>query len=440
MLFLPSGCDKESIPPKKDTISKPNLILISIDTLRADHLGCYGYGRPTSPALDKLASEGVLFQNVTASSPWTLPSHGSMLTGYYPGRLGLNSYESMLPSDVTTLASILSEQGFATSAIVSCFFTRQKYGFDKGFNNFVFLGEDVKKKEAASSIIELATQWIKDHCNKQFILFLHFFDVHSDYSPMEKYKKQFVGPYKGRANGSTGFLYKVRTGEISLNENDVQHIIDLYDAEIKQLDDRLKGLFDFLRKQGILENSYIIVTSDHGEEFLDHGGTMHGRTHYQELLHVPLIIYGPKIPRAIKINTVISLVDIMPTALNLLGISIPAGLDGISLCPLWKMPDTEPAERFIFSEADHGNEQDNIKRAVRYGDYKLHYDLLSKTYELYNIATDPSERNNIASEQTDLVDLMFKELKGFMQHRKQNAEKTPLSEGEFEKLKSLGYM
>lgn len=140
---------------------RPNLILISIDTLRADHLGCYGYDRPTSPTLDRLASEGMLFECAYATSPWTLPSHGTMLTGFYPGRIGLNSADSTLPSELETLAMVLSKHSFSTSAVVNSFFVREKFGFNRGFDYFCFVPENHAPQGAAPIIIRQAIKWVQ---------------------------------------------------------------------------------------------------------------------------------------------------------------------------------------------------------------------------------------------------------------------------------------
>jgi arylsulfatase A-like enzyme len=422
---------------KKDPAARPNLILISIDTLRADHLGCYGYPRPTSPAIDQLASEGVVFKNVMATSPWTLPSHGSMLTGMYPSRMSLNSYESKLPSTATTLSMLLAKNGFKTAAVVNSIFLRQKHGFDRGFDYFV---ATPGINDSAPSIIKLSKLWMRHQGQQPFFLFIHIFDAHSSYFPHKKYKEKFVRPYKGPVNGSTSFLHKIRNGEYEPQKEDVDHIIDLYDAEVRQVDDNLKDLFDYLRTSGVLDSSVVIISSDHGEEFLEHGGVFHGKTQYQELLKIPLIIRGPGIPSGRRISAVSSLVDVMPTALSLLGLPVPAALEGTSLVPMWKTGESGLTERSVFAEADHNNEQDNIKRAVRYQNYKLHYDLLTKKIELYDLAVDPFEQTDIAENHPQIVDRLFKKLTIFMQPPQKSKQIVPLSNGELEKLKSLGYM
>lgn len=425
---------------KEQDTKFPNIIVISIDTLRADHLGCYGYGRATSPTLKKLASESMLFEDASAPSPWTSPSHGSLLTGLYPSSLGLTTKQSALPSNAKTLARILSKYNFDTGAFVNGIYVGKKFGFNKGFDTFEYIPNPNDAKGTAPTIIHLVKKWLDRHKKNQFFLFVHFFDVHSDYSSLPEYEKQFTGPYEGVFNGSTQQLKDFREGKLSLDKSDAKHLIDLYDAGIRQFDDRLKVLFDFLEQKGLLENSYVVVTSDHGEEFLEHGGVLHGKTHYQELIHVPLIIRGPKIPPGLRIKEMVSLVDVMPTMLGLLGIPSLSGFDGYDLRPLWQESGARLPERFIFAEADHHNIRDNIKRAVRSRQHKLHYNILSKKIELYNLSEDPQELTNIYSEHAALAKLLFQELKKFMQNTKKGQKAAPLSPEDIQRLKSLGYL
>jgi arylsulfatase A-like enzyme len=271
-------------------------------------------------------------------------------------------------------------------------------------------------------------------------LFLHFYDVHSDYRSLPQYERKFVGPYHGIIDGSNNQLLKVRHGKITLDKADITHLIDLYDAGIRQLDDQLKILFDFLKKDALLEKTFLIITSDHGEEFLEHGNILHSQTHYQEAIHIPLIICGPGIPRSKRLKNVVSLVDVVPTVLSLLGIPKPSTLSSFDLSPLWQKNSYKFPKRSIFSEADKKNVKDDIKRIVRSEKYKLHHNLLTKSLELYNLANDPKERFNIASEKSSIVDLLLVELKKFMQMSNSGEESVDLTPEEIEKLKRLGYI
>lgn len=434
-----AGCRKE-----RPAARHANLILVSIDTLRADHLGCHGYSRPTSPALDKIASEGLLFEDVTAPSPWTLPAHASLLTGLYPSRHGVRSHSHCLPDDAVTLAERLEEHGFLTAAVVNSHNLCEKYGLHRGFDDFTYVKEDLKQVKP-SRVEDEALRWLLERRGERFFLFLHYYDVHSDYRSLPQYEKQFVRPYQGNADGSTAQLLAYRYGHLSLNRADIEHLLNLYDASIRQMDDGLARLFKFLEDRDLLDNTLLVITSDHGEEFLEHGGVLHGRTQYQEVLQVPLVMRGPGIPQSTRVKDIASLVDVMPTILAMLGVPDPLPSDGIDLRFLWEKVDVQPAPRFIFGEADHNNEVEgrrveDIKRAVRHPRYKLHYDRLTKESQLYDLLEDPHEKFDVASAHTSLGDLLLDRLAEFMRVDKIGKASSPLTPQETETLKSLGYL
>ncbi|UCE98571.1 MAG: sulfatase [Planctomycetota bacterium] len=436
-----SGCGR-----KKTSVKQTNVILISIDTLRADHVGCYGYQRPTSPTLDNLASEGLLFEDVTSTSPWTLPAHGSLLTGLYPNRHGLKSYNNRLPNDVVTLSEILSKHGFSTAAVVNSLYVSQRYGFNRGFDYFTYVKEIINLR-VPSRVGDEALNWLAKYCSEPFFLFLHYFDIHSDYTSLPRYEKQFIRPYHGVADGTTAQLIYFRRGQVHLDQTDAVHLVDLYDASIRQMDDGIARLLRFLETRKLLDNSLIVITSDHGEEFLDHGGVLHSRTQYQELLHVPIIMWGPGVPSSKRLKNVVSLVDVMPTVLSLLDIPKPSSLDGFDLSPLWQQSASQLPPRYLFAEAskdriipDERNIKHDIKRAVRHPRYKLHYDRLTKKIQMYDLRNDPSEKIDVASQHASLVDSMFSQLESFMTISKIGPSIPPLSPEEVQMLKSLGYL
>lgn len=183
------GCGTEAplLPPQKIT----NLILISIDTLRADHLGCYGYDRPTSPEIDQFAAQGLLFEDCSAPSPWTLPSHASILTGLYPSRHTLNSPIKYLPAHVLTMAEVLKKQGFSTAAIVNSLNVSRKHGLDRGFDTFSYV-EEFRDQMEPSLVENHAVEWLSKNAIEPFFLFLHYYDVHSDYVSLPEYEKMFT--------------------------------------------------------------------------------------------------------------------------------------------------------------------------------------------------------------------------------------------------------
>lgn len=437
---VPASCVFTGCKDKGPSERPRNVILLSLDTLRADHLGCYGYTRRTSPTLDRLASQGVLFTDTSSPSPWTLPAHASLLTGKYPSRHAVKTHNSYLPYDISPLAQILRENGFHTAGIVNSFYLTRKYGLDRGFNDFVYVRERLDRREP-SEVEQEALEWVSSNREHPFFLFLHYYDPHSDYCSLQPYEEEFVRPsYQGTADGTTSQLLEHRKGLVRLNQEDVKHLINLYDASIRQMDDGMARLLKFLETEQLLGNTLLIVTSDHGEEFFDHGGVLHGRTQFQELIHVPLIFKGPGIPRSVKIKQMGSLIDVLPTVLRILDIPYPGNLDGVDLGFFWRKDAGRSSERYVFSEADHNNVRDDIKRAIRTERYKLHYDLLTKSTQLFDLARDRREETDIASRKPDLVRSLLGHLQAFMQEERPQQAQPSLTPRERERLKSLGYL
>jgi arylsulfatase A-like enzyme len=420
---------------------KPRLVvLVSIDTLRADHLGLYGYDRGTSPVLDALALESTVFDDAMSASPWTLPSHATMLTGLYPSRHGLTSHERYLASSDETLALLFSRAGFRTAAVVNSHNLGPEFGLDRGFQQYRYVEERVDRREPSAEITDQGMEWLAAGGETPFFLFLHYYDVHSDYASLSEYEARFLRPYAGSADGTTAQLMAQREGKASLGEADAPNLVDRYDAGILQMDAELGRLFDFLSERGWDDETLVVVTSDHGEEFFEHGGVLHGRTQYQEVLRVPLLLRGPGIPRKRRIASPVSLVDLLPTLLESAGIAVPEGLDGVSLRPLWAEGGKGLEERYLFSEADHNNVEHDITRSVRYREFKLLYDRLSRGRRLYNLSTDPGETTDVSKDQERAVAALSARLDRFMASGRSEAPVRTLSEEEIEKLRSLGYL
>ena len=418
------------------------IVLISIDTLRADHLGAYGYERPTSPALDALAARGVLFEEASTPSPWTLPAHASLLTALYPSRHGLKDYDRQLPAGVPTLAAVLAAAGWTTAAVVNSRYLSPDFGLDRGFQEFRYVPEVVEQRAPCSEIVDQALEWLRRHREEKLFLFVHSYDVHSDYASLPEHEQQFVSPRAGRADGTTAQLLAFRAGEVALSVADAPHLVDLYDAGIRQMDAEVRRLVEGLHREGLAESTLLVVTSDHGEEFFEHGGVLHGRTQYEEVTHVPLILAGPGIAGGRRISTPVSLLDVMPTLLARSGVPRPPGLDGEDLGPLLvgkRVPGLEA--RALFGEADHNNVVQDMTRSVRYLTHKLHVDRVLGTAALYDLGSDPAERTDLARERPEIVRDLRQRLDRFRQLRPEVAPTrvTP-SPGEVEKLRSLGYV
>ena len=434
-----AACSGANVDPR------PDVILISIDTLRPDHLGAYGYAKPTSPTLDAIAEQGVVFEDVTSPSPWTLPAHASLLTGLYPSRHRANSHYRSLGKSAPTLASILSEHGYDAAAVVNSHNLSRRYGLDRGFRRFRHVQEWVFEVMPTTEVTDQAVEWLSAPRRRPLFLFLHYYDVHSDYRSLPDFESAFLDDYDGHADGTTRQLAEVRKGNVSFDEDDVAHLLDLYDAGILQIDHELGRLLTLLRARGLLDRSLLVITSDHGEEFLEHGGVLHGRTQFQEVLRVPLLMRGPGLPAGTRVSTPVSLVDIAPTLLAMLEIPAPASLDGVDLAPLWRGETRDFAERHLFGEADHHNEVDDITRSVRQGRYALHYNRLTEQHQLYDLEQDPWERVDIAAEQQEIADRLRERLLRFMADAEQAAlaedrPLDPLTPEELQHLRELGYL
>jgi arylsulfatase A-like enzyme len=423
-----------------DDAAPRSVILISIDTLRPDHLGLYGYDRPTSPTLDRLGQTGVVFEDVTSPAPWTLPAHGSLLTGLYPSRHGLKSHERYLPSHIPTLASLLSGEGWVTAAVVNSYNLSPNFGLDRGFQFYLYVEETADQIEPTSAVTDQAMSWLSETRDRPFFLFMHYYDVHTDYRSLPRYEQDFVTPYEGIADGTTSQLIDFREGRVALGKQDAPHLVDLYDAGIRQMDDELERFFSFLKENSIWDRCLVIVTSDHGEEFFERGDFLHGRTQFQEVIRVPLVIRGPRISGPKRISTPVSLVDIVPTVLSSAGLTPPVDIDGIDLSTFWKRDETGPDPRFLFGEADHNNEELDITRSVRFQNFKLHYNRLTQVRALYDLQRDPGERTDVQSGHPAEAENLMSALRIFMEAEGIEAPTRVLSPEEVEKLRSLGYI
>jgi arylsulfatase A-like enzyme len=423
-----------------------NLILVSIDTLRADRLSCYGNARPTSPRLDALATSGVLFESASAASPWTKPSHATLLTGLYPGRHGVTAMTSTFGADVTSIASWLASRGFRTESIVNLGLLAT-HGFERGFDH-VAASELPNGQVAGSSITDSAIEWLRGQTpKKRFFLFLHYMDMHSDYEAEPVYRAEFVAPYDGRLRGTTQELYRIASRALHPSDADLRHLVDLYDASLRQTDAHLGRLFDFLRESGLLDTTLLVVTSDHGEEFLDHGGVLHGQSQYQELVRVPLVLHGPGVAAGRRFAEPVSLVDVVPTALGILGIPAPDGIDGVPLHPLWQKPGHTLPARFLFFEADivfpppaPGLVPLGTRRAVRFGSYKLHYDTQTQRAQLYDLSRDPAEKQDVRLTHPEIASALLERLTEYLARPRAASPGRALTAEQLEALRSLGYV
>ncbi|MBI1356038.1 MAG: sulfatase-like hydrolase/transferase [Acidobacteria bacterium] len=431
----------------------PNILLISIDTLRSDHLSSYGYERPTSPRLDELAREGVRFENVVAPTSWTLPSHMSMLTGLDPLLTGVYVDTRSLPPDTDTLALRLSRLGYATGGVVSAGYLNAKWGFARGFDYYDdfsvgkrHFGAD-KQEITSPHIIQLANRWLdqwqRQESERPFFLFLHFYDVHYDFNPPPPYDTMFDPDYKGSL---TGLDFDTNPAlKPGLPQEDLNHLLSLYDGEIRHMDDQLGGFFDDLRQRGLFDDTIIAVTSDHGEEFGEHGRFGHRATLYDEVLLVPLIVRFPaKIRAGGVVPDQVRSIDIGPTLLELAGTDAAGfGSDGVdplyqarTLVPLLDPESARGPERLAFGDLLGGK-----LRSVRTPAVKYVVDSKGRQ-ELYDLVADPGEERNMSSADAGEQALsgLVESWVQFSESKDSQTQAVRASPQQIETLKSLGYI
>ena len=416
-----------------------NLVIVSIDTLRPDVLEAYGQPRPTSPAILAFARDGLVAEIAVSPSPWTLPAHASLLTGLYPTRHGVSSLVVGLPAQAQTLAERLSAAGFRTAAIVNSQYLSERYGWRRGFDEYEYVEETPSDSEP-TAVHARALEWLERSSAEPFFLFLHYYDVHSDYRSLPRYEQELLRPYRGRTNGRTRQLLLYERGEFRLRPRDARHLLDRYAAGVRQMDDGVAALLAAIEARGLAPRTLVILTSDHGEEFLEHGGVLHGRTLYDEVVRVPLILRGPGVPAGRRLPGPASLVDVVPTALSLLGLPVPDGLDGVDLSRHFEAG--IPRDRSVFSEADQRNQRTDSLRAVRRGDWKLVLDRFTGRLALYDLAGDPGERVDVSAAQPERVRELRAEIEAFM--AQPPVGKPPVvaefDAEEIEALRALGYL
>jgi arylsulfatase A-like enzyme len=368
--------------------ARPNLLVIGIDTLRADRLGCYGYPRPTSPNIDALAKDAVLFEQAISQAPWTLPAFASMFTGLLPSTHGAGrgkgwTCDRMRPGH-DTLAVLLRQAGWRTASYVTNGWVSSGAGMTEGIDpadTYAWLESD--KTQAA------AMKWIREHRDERFFMFLHAVDPHAPYEPSEK-DRTAVGV---RVDEATIRRIADTTANkrplAELSPSDRAAVSDLYDAEVHQVDRRLGELFAMLKELDLFDRTIIVVVSDHGEELLDHGRLGHGHTLFDELLHVPLIVRFPGGRWAGRVPAQVRTMDLFPTLLQALDLPVPDGLDAQSLLPVVRnepeapLPAVAPAE-FLWE----GHEV----KAVRRPTAKVLLTPATGELRWYDLAKDPKER------------------------------------------------
>jgi arylsulfatase A-like enzyme len=375
------GCGPEAAPGRR-----PNVVLIVVDTLRADHLGCYGYSRPTTPAIDALAAGALRFEHAYAQAPWTTPSVAAILTSRFPAELGIHEAPDRLDDRFATLAETLRAAGYRTGAVISHFFIGKEWNFQQGFESFD--DSNVQGHDAVTSagVSDRAIDFVRAHAAEPFFLLVHYFDPHYDYVQHAGFRFGTPRGYRGPVHSGLAYADLVRLLP-SLESADRQRLLDLYDSEVAFTDRHIGRFLDALRGAGLFESSLVVLTADHGEEFLDHGGVGHGGTLYNELIRVPLIVKTPRgTATGVATAAPAALVDVFPTVIGAVGVPPPAALRGRDRL----VAAAAAGKRRVWSESDWGR-----LRAGMDASFKLILNVDNLQEGFYDLGGDPGESRNL---------------------------------------------
>ena len=436
---------------------RPHVILITVESVRTDHMASFGGERITCPNLDALAREGVAYDDAHTVTSWTLPAHASLFTGLYPAVHQTTGPESRLHDSYTTLAEILSEDGYQCAGIVSGPYLQKQHNLHQGFEYYDESPSEVDQERAhgditnpemAAALDDLVKN--KRDSDRPLFLFAYFWDPHYDYIPPAPYNAMFITP-TCESIDVTGYEAS-RTVHPDISEGQLEYVISQYDGELRCTDHYLGKFFALLKEKNLWDNSVIVVTSDHGEEFFDHGKKGHKNNLYAETIHVPLIVKYPKGGRSGRDPRLVSLVDIAPTILDLAGISVDVPLQGRSL--LDSSPDPD---RSIFCELTStwfrraepgvppGKRIENWL-AIRKGDHKFIVRPERNRNELYDVRKDPTEQNNLYRRDHLIAQSLATTLNQWQDSMKLLAElygtgaNAELSPEQRDRLRSLGYL
>ncbi len=400
-------------PVKRD--ESLNVLLITLDTTRADRLGCYGYPKPTTPNIDSVAAEGVRFARAYAQVPLTFPSHCSIMTGTFPVYHGArNNGTYYLHPDFITLAEVMKSYGFQTAAFVSSFTVDSRFGLDQGFDLY---DDDFRRGQAfkalnaerrAEEVFKPFSSWLDNNYQKPFFCWLHFFDPHLPYDPPSPFREKFA--------------------------------TDPYDGEIAYMDQYVGKVIEKLKEKNLWEKTFLILAGDHGEGFGEKGEAGHGVFLYEETMRVPLILYaGKRLPARKVVGGRVRLVDLLPTILDMLKIPIPDKVQGESLLPY--VGKKRPKQLPNYMETYFPQENYGWSRLVGLIDGPWKY-IEAPREELYNLDKDPSESTNLATTETRVIANLRAELKKYLKIYASpfSAEKRKITAEEREKLRTLGYV
>ncbi|MFH1676348.1 MAG: sulfatase [bacterium] len=380
-----------------------NILLIGVDTLRRDALSPYGARPEVTPNLTEFCRSATLFMQNRSQSSWTLPSFASMITGKLPSPIGATLITGHISDDSTTIAETLLAKGFATELVCSnTWLGNEESGFQQGMES-LWYKYDVPAQEATRT----AQDFISRSMGRDWFCFLHLLDPHVPYEPPGRFRELLCDPdYEGPVNKPfSGGELKWKSGRVVPADKDIKQAKDLYEGEVANIDDALVGLFNFLKINNILDDTLIIFSSDHGEEFFDHGGFEHGHTQYDELVHMPLIIRGREFPAGAKVDASVGNIDIFPTILRFIRQPIPDEMPGIPLQDI--VAGRNKNDRIVFGE---DNTRGDLRKFAVKWPWKCILDYVNGDMLLFNLESDPGETKDLSKEKQGLAIELSKEI------------------------------
>jgi len=403
VMLLAASCGDESAPAAG---GRPNILLVLIDTIRADHMGCYGHHRPTTPHLDSLAEAGTRYARMMSGSPWTLPSMTTTFTGLterqHRARLRDRTFYGVDPS-LPFMPLLLKEEGYRTAAFFNVIYMSEHFGFHRGFDHFDCEGlVELWNSRTAGETVDALLAWLDGREDGgPFFAALHLFDPHATYNPPSPYDTLWADPgYEGRFDSTWGVrsdMDDANSGAVAVDAAGVRNLIDLYDGEIAYTDAQLGRLLAGLRRRGLGEETLVIVMGDHGEEFADHGRFAHGHTLHAELLQVPLLLAGPGVEPGVVDTSLVGNVDVLPTVMAAAGSSAPEGSPGRNLLSPYDGP-----PRTMFASGLGGSRQACARRLDR----KVVWHVEEDSAYAYDLAADPTEMNPLPPDSALLAEAM----------------------------------
>ena len=492
------GCSRDQTAPPTQSAGEiakprdlPNIILISVDTLRPDHLGCYGYSRATSPNIDRLAREGTLFETAVSSSSWTLPAHAAMFTGLSDSVHGATDTDKALADSHHTLAERLHEAGYKTAGFFSGPTLYPAFGLGQGFETYIDCtsypdlsaesvvaadrkpgiewGGDLQRASMSDitspRVYQAVKKWLREgeapaeptregeapteskgeHGSQSratpFFLFIHLWDCHFDFIPPAPYDTMFDPGYTGTITGRDLIFNDAINKDMP--KSDLEHLVALYDGEIAWTDAHIGKILDELTNLGLLDSSLVILLADHGTEFFEHGAKGHRQTLFDESIRIPLIVRRPgHVPAGQRIKDQARMIDVLPTTMDLAGLPAPDRVMGRSLAGVIA---GKPLEKAVaLSELDtYGHNLSSYRQLDR----KLIRHETSKSWIAFNLRSDPAELRPLQDAKNPLVSVCLRELEQTQAWLRENVARyavpvaTPeLPEAVRQRLQSLGYI